>query len=62
MERPNIKKIGRATTIGELKKMIKDYPDNIPFGFRNQPMQSLYEIKYSDVMYVAFQENKSKNL
>jgi hypothetical protein len=37
-------RIGTAITIGELRKLIKEYPDDTPFGFRNQPMQSLFSV------------------
>ena len=49
-------RLGVATTIGELRKMIEIYPDDTSFGFRNQPMQELCEVKYSDVTFVVFQE------
>jgi len=52
---PRIRSLGIATTIGELKKLIKNYPDDTSFGFRNQPMQKLYEVKYGDDVFVTFQ-------
>ena len=52
---PRIRSLGIATTIGELKKLIKNYPDDTSFGFRNQPMQKLYEVKYDDIVFVTFQ-------
>lgn len=54
-----MKEIGRPTTLGELREMTKDYPDEVGFGFRNQPMQSLFEVKYQgEAIYVVFQEGK----
>lgn len=50
-----INPLGVATTIGELKKIIQNYPDETSFGFRNQPMQELHEVKYPDVVFVVFQ-------
>ena len=47
--------LGIATTIGELKKLIENYPDETSFGFKNQPVQELYEVKSPDVMFVVFQ-------
>jgi hypothetical protein len=35
----HIKELARTMTIGELKKDIKDYPDDTLFGFRNQPIR-----------------------
>lgn len=46
MGKSKLKIIGTPRTIGELKKLIEKYPDNIEFGFRNQPMQDLCEVKY----------------
>ena len=40
--------LGTAVTIGELKALIEKYDDATPFGFRNQPLQSLFEVNYSD--------------
>jgi predicted translin family RNA/ssDNA-binding protein len=51
----NCKKIGKAKTIGELKELIKNYPDNTLFGFRNQPIQELYECKYDEFNALLFQ-------
>lgn len=39
------KKLGLPKTIGELKELIKDYPPETGFGFQNQPMQELWEVK-----------------
>lgn len=49
------RKIGRPLTVGALSKLLKRYRPGTSFGFRNQPMQSLYEIKYSDKIFVVFQ-------
>ena len=56
MAKDNIKQLGTPITIGELKELIKDYPDDTSFGFRNQPIQKLHEISYSGSKFVAFQE------
>jgi len=42
-------------TDAQIRKIIKDYPDDTPFGFRNQPMQELHEIKHPDKIFVTFQ-------
>ncbi len=49
------KKLGIAFTVGELRKLLKPYSDDISFGFRNQPMQSLYESKNGKDIYISFQ-------
>ena len=46
-----------ATTVGELRKQLAMFSDDVPFGFRNQPMQVLYHDKYDNVDYVSFQEH-----
>lgn len=52
---PVVNWLGIAKTIGELREIIKNYPDNTPFGFRNQPMQELQELIYQDnLLYVVF--------
>ena len=51
--------LGVATTIGNLKKMIENYPDDTSFGFRNQPIQELHEVKYDNVVSVVFQPPKN---
>lgn len=55
--------LGEPTTIGELKKMIESYPDEMSFGFRNQPMQELIYIEHCDGDFkgVCFQEKKLEN-
>ena len=50
----NLRSLGVVKTIRELKEVIKDYPDETSFGFRNQPMQELYEVKYPDALFVVF--------
>ena len=55
---PKIKstsKLGTPKTVGELKRLLTFYQDNIEFGFRNQPMQDLYEVKDWDKTYIVFQ-------
>lgn len=49
------KMIGTPKTIGELKKLIENYPDETSFGFLNQPMQDLFERKFGDQVFVCFQ-------
>jgi hypothetical protein len=49
------KKLGTPTTIGELKKIISEYDDHVSFGFRNQPIQSLFEIRVGETVFVVFQ-------
>lgn len=43
-------KLGKPTTVGELKKILEQYPDDTSFGFRNQPMQCLFQ----DEAFVVF--------
>jgi len=45
-------KIGAANTVGDLRKLLEPYGDEVGFGFRNQPMQSLFEI---DSKFIVFQ-------
>jgi hypothetical protein len=48
--------LGQALTVGELKSLLSPYQDDAPFGFRNQPTQSLYELHYqSGSVGVVFQ-------
>ncbi len=42
----NVQLLGQAQTIGHLKALIRTFDHDTAFGFRNQPMQSLYLIKY----------------
>lgn len=51
-----LRKIGQPVTVGELRKMLNDYPDDCSFGFRNQPMQELVESVYNNEKFVSFQE------
>ena len=56
-----LKELGKPMTLGEFREMTKDYPDEVGFGFRNQPMQSLFEVKYHDkAIFVVFQEGKEE--
>ncbi len=50
------KEIGTAITVGGLRKLLKPYSDNTSFGFRNQPMQILYEVKSKKLVYIVFQK------
>lgn len=49
------KQLGKPKTIGDLKKVISNYPDDTSFGFRNMPLLELVEIKDDDKLYVSFQ-------
>ena len=51
----HVKELAKVRTIGELKKAIENYQDDISFGFRNQPQQELHELKYGKNIYVVFQ-------
>lgn len=48
--------LGIPTTVGELKKLIEKYPDDISFGFMNQPIQELCEYKGGGNVFVVFKE------
>lgn len=50
--------LGTAKTIGELKRRIERYADDVPFGFRNQEPQNLYEIRHKDETFICFQLKK----
>jgi hypothetical protein len=50
--------IGTPVTIGQLKNAISKYNDDVPFGFRNQKLQSLAEESHDGVIYVSFDEGK----
>jgi hypothetical protein len=52
---PVVRSLGEATTVGELRQLLEGYSDDISFGFRNQPMQALYEVRHPDVVFVCFQ-------
>lgn len=47
--------LGTAETIGQLKKIIKNYPDDTSFGFRNQSIQGLFEVNLIDEKFIVFQ-------
>jgi hypothetical protein len=51
-----LSEIGTASTIGELRDLIKDYSNETSFGFRNQPIQQLVEVDYSGEKFVVFDE------
>ena len=53
---PKVRQLGVVDTIGGLKKLIENYPDDTSFGFRNQPMQELHEVDHGDVLFIVFQE------
>lgn len=57
-----MKELGQAKTIGELKELIKSYPDETSFGFRNQPMQTLYEVIHDKDVFVVFQEGYNEEV
>lgn len=44
-----------ALTVGQLREQLNTFPDDVSFGFRNQPMQKLHHIKKSDFEAVVFQ-------
>jgi hypothetical protein len=52
---PVVRSLGRAYSIGQLRKLIEPYSNGMSFGFRNQPMQTLYEVEYTNVTFVCFQ-------
>jgi hypothetical protein len=55
----NIKKeLGTPTTIGQLKAMIAEYADDVPFWFRNQEIQDLREVTMDDKVTVCFEHQK----
>jgi hypothetical protein len=49
-------RLGIPQTVGELRKMLEQYPDHTSFGFRNQPLQILYFVEYPGLKCVCFQE------
>ena len=49
------KKLGTPKTVGELVSLLEQYDQDMEFGFRNQPTQSLYEVKYTEGTAVLFQ-------
>ncbi len=42
------KRLGKPTTKDQLLKMLRGYPGDTDFGFRNQPRQTLYALEYPD--------------
>jgi len=48
--------LGQPKTVGELKRLIENYNDDTPFGFRNQPTPELVEEKIGYLIYVRFEE------
>lgn len=55
-------RLGIPQTVGELRKLLEQYPDDASFGFRNQPLQILYYLEYPGLKCVCFQEPPIKNL
>ncbi len=49
------KRLGIARTVGQLRKLLKPYPSRTGFGFRNQPMQALWNVKHGKTVSVVFQ-------
>jgi len=47
-------------TIGELRNIIEDLPDEIPFGFRNQPFQVLYHEVVNGDSFLSFTPEKKE--
>lgn len=45
--------IGVPETVGELKKMLEKYPDELDFGFRNSPRWVLIEYEIEEDNYRA---------
>lgn len=58
---PTTHLLGEATTVGQMRKLLEKYADNISFGFRNQPMQTLYEVLFQDLTAVIFQPEITYN-
>jgi ribosomal protein S27AE len=58
-ESSSFRSLGMSSTIGDLRKAIEKYPDDTSFGFRNQPMQELFEINNSKQTFVLFDEPKN---
>lgn len=52
-DKSGVKPLGTPTTIGELKLLINGYDDDVSFGFRNQPLQTLYELELDAIGEVA---------
>lgn len=55
-----IQLLGKPETIGALRKLLEIYPDDMSFGFRNQPMQELLCIRHSESTCICFQESVSE--
>lgn len=50
-----VRSIGKATTVGELRKLLEGFSDDTSFGFRNQPLQVLHEVNNSNNIFICFQ-------
>lgn len=48
--------IGSPCTVGRLKQILKHFPDDLDFGFRNQPMQQLVFISRDGYNCLVFEE------
>lgn len=51
----HLQELGKPKTVGALIKLLKKYPKKTGFGFRNQPMQALNELKHGRKIFVVFQ-------
>ncbi len=51
----HIKLLGQAITVGDLRELLSGDDDSVSFGFRNQPLQALHEVRYGDDVCVVFQ-------
>lgn len=50
----NTNRVGTPNTVGRLKDMISKYPNSTSFGFRNQPIQTLFEVTHGLETFVVF--------
>lgn len=58
----NITNLGELSTVDELIKILSKYDKSTTIGFRNQPMQDLYEIKRDNEVFLCFQPKKLKEI
>ena len=56
-----ITEIGIPRTVGEIRKMIEQYPDDMPLNFLNQPAQALYYSESETLKFVCFQESVAEH-
>jgi len=61
--RVKITEFSNFQTVGELKEILALFPDDLNFGFRNQPFQNLFHITYKDDNneFLCFQEPEQLN-